>query len=81
MGGEALVSAYLTGAPVKSKKAHEASANRTVKFVAFDGLNKFSALEYERLDMVYDFSSQALILALKPPIMVKKGLLLLKKHN
>ena len=75
------MSAYLTGTDNKSKKAVDISQNRTTKFIAFDGINRFPALEYERLDMVYDFNSTPIILALRPPIMVKKGMLLLKKMN
>lgn len=76
------MSAYLSGVEKrKSKKAWEAATNRTTKFVAFDGQNRFQALEYEVLNMVSDFTSSAIILVLRPPIMVRNGLFLLNKRN
>lgn len=49
----------------------------------FDGLNKFTAMEYEKIEAVKDFSRNptGIILALKPPIQVRKGMFLLQKAN
>ena len=47
----------------------------------FDGIKSYMAVEYELLSMVNDFSKAGLILALKPPLMVRKGLIMLKKLN
>ena len=47
----------------------------------FDGNNRFAAMEYERLDAVHDFRHAGIILALKPPIQVRKGMFLLRKAN
>ena len=57
------------------------AANRLNKFTMFDGVNHLMAMEYELLTMVHDFEKAGLILALKPPIMVRKGMFLLKKVN
>ena len=82
-GGEKLVSAYLN-----NEHYHEATttntgpaANRLTKFTMFDGVNKFMAMEYELLSMVFDFRASGIILAIKPPIQVRKGMCLLKKQN
>ena len=55
------------------------SQSRLTKFTVYDGMNKFQALEYEMLGMVADFNSAGILLCLSPPIMVRKGLLLLKR--
>ena len=39
------------------------------------------ALEYEMLAMVSDFKSTGIILSLNPPILLRKGLMLLKRQN
>ena len=51
------------------------------KFTMFDGLNTFEGLEYDQIDKVKDFESKAILLQLKPPITVRKGLLLLTDKN
>ena len=82
--GSKLVSAYLNSdrdTEDKPKANHGPAANRLTKFSMFDGVNKIMGIEYELLSMIYDFSKPGIILALKPPIMVRKGLLLLKKTN
>ena len=56
-------------------------ANRLVKCTLFDGKNRFTAMEYELINTVRDFKSPGLILALKPPIQVRKGMFLLRKAN
>ena len=82
-GGEKLVSAYLNNEHYNeaTPQNNGPSANRLNKFTMFDGVNKFMAMEYEMLSMVYDFRAPGIILAIKPPIQVRKGMCLLKKQN
>ena len=54
-------------------------ANRLVKFTCFDGVNSMLAMEYEKLD-IKDFRT-GMILSLRPPIEMRKGMMLLKKTN
>lgn len=82
--GSKLVSAYLNAEHDTEQKKPVSTgpaATRMVKFTMFDGVNTMTAIEYELLSMIYDFSKSGLILALKPPITVRKGLFLLKKIN
>ena len=78
-----LQSAYLSNGLVQTSKPAKTgmAESRMTKFTIFDGVNKFEAMEYELLNMVHDFKQPGLILALKPPITVRKGMLLLKKQN
>lgn len=74
---------YLKGDDNGESKANKSAFNETrlTKFTLFDGVNKFQAMEYELLQMVHDFRSNPLVLALKPPIAVRKGMLLMRKTN
>lgn len=47
----------------------------------FDGKDYLTAMEYEKIEAVRDFKLSGIILALKPPIQVRKGMLLLRKAN
>ena len=78
-----MVSAYLNSEHDIGTKTVKSgpSQNRLTKFTIFDGVNQYEAMEYEMLNMVHDFNVNGIILALKPPIMVKKGMFLLKKQN
>ena len=55
--------------------------SRMSKFTMFDGLNTFEGLEYGQIDKVKNFESKSILLQLKPPITVRKGLLLLTDKN
>ena len=79
-------SAYLNNSLVpgqgqKTTSRFTPQANRLTKCTLFDGKNKFTAMEYELINTVHDFKTPELILALKPPIQVRKGMLLLRKAN
>ena len=82
-----MVSAYLNSGLDTEQKASrnpsDPSANRMMKLTMFDGVSTFAGIEYEQLSMINtaNGSNPGLLLALKPPIMVRKGLLLLKKQN
>eukprot|EP00354_Favella_ehrenbergii_P006655 CAMPEP_0170471032 /NCGR_PEP_ID=MMETSP0123-20130129/13346_1 /TAXON_ID=182087 /ORGANISM="Favella ehrenbergii, Strain Fehren 1" /LENGTH=124 /DNA_ID=CAMNT_0010738463 /DNA_START=154 /DNA_END=525 /DNA_ORIENTATION=- len=78
------VSSYL------SKKGHMTATlpkfdfnnnKRIAKLSLTDGVSDFDALEYEPLLKLKEIGTGALLLALKPPIQVRKGLLLLKPEN
>ena len=46
----------------------------------FDGVNHMQAMEYERLDSIRIFH-EGLILTLKPPLEVRRGMFLLRRQN
>ena len=60
-------------------KGHLIPVSRLNKFTCFDGVNSLQAMEYEQLD-VKEFKT-GMILTLRPPIEMRKGMMLLKKHN
>ena len=65
---------------IEKKQAPKAShANRLTMFSCFDGVNRLQAMEYEKLD-VKEFRT-GMILALRSPIEVRRGMMLLRKAN
>lgn len=65
---------------MKEKKKKNMDSHRMMKLSLTDGLNKMDAIEHERLKNIDSFGiGQKLIL--KPPIEVRRGILLLNNNN
>jgi len=80
---EKIDSAYLNNKIVTGAKTFKFApqSNRLLNFTLFDGKNKFTAMEYETIGTIRDFKTPGIILALKPPIQVRKGMFLLRNAN
>ena len=63
-----------------NKKKYNSNQNRMMKLIMTDGLNKYDAIEYEKLSNIGNFEEHQVFI-LKGPIEVRRGILLLKQSN
>jgi hypothetical protein len=64
----------------KEKRRINKEANRMMKLSLTDGLNKLEAIEYERINHIEYFALGSKLL-IKPPVEVRRGILMLKPTN